>query len=602
MVDAAVQLKTYVDTNYQLPSTVSVAGKDVSMYTFLYLLTTVVQNINTNNNNPVDTITYNGPQIVKDETHTGNMLLSEYIKIADQIKVYMDQTRVTPGYAYQTSLGPYFSYQNMIYTYSNILATYNTSKTLPNTIPIKPWASISDPTFTNQQVMDAAVQLKTYVDTNKQLPSSVSVAGKDVSMYTFLYLLTTVVQNINTNNNNPVDAISYNGPQIVKDEIHSGNMLLSEYIKIADQIKVYMDQTRVTPGYAGQTSVGPYFSYQNMIYTYSNILATYNTSKTLPNTIPIKPWNSFSTQQIAAAASEVTTFVGTNHRLPNYVTINGVNVGMSSFLEILSKTVLNINSGTNNLVEFNYCSTAPYVQEQIQNGNLNKNEYIQIAGDIKSYMDSTWIAPGYAYNTSLGVYLGYYNLLYTYSQVLNYYNQNKALPDSVSVQPWGYVLIPELSKNVPSDLIPYTWATNNCQSTDPAITSLAYSLASGANSAWDVGVNIFNWVRDNVGYSFYYNTKYGAVGALNAKTGNCCDTANLLIALARAVGIPAQYVHTNSYFTTSGTWYGHVWAQLYINGQWIWADATSSRNSFGVINNWNTKTYTVKGIYRELPF
>ena len=465
VVDAAVQLKTYVDTNYQLPATVSVAGKDVSMYTFLYLLTTVVQNINTNNNNPVDTITYNGPQIVKDETHPGNMLLSEYIKIADQIKVYMDQTRVTPGYAYQTSLGPYLGYQSLIYMYCNVLDSYNTIKVLPSSIGVKPWKFVSDPkaiTATNDQVVTAAIWVKTYVDTNYQLPATVSVAGKDVSMYTFLYLLTTVVQNINTNNNNPVDAISYNGPQIVKDEIHSGNMLLSEYIKIADQVKVYMDRTQFTPGYAYQTSLGPYFSYQNMIYTYSNILATYNTSKTLPNTIPVKPWNSFSTQQIAAAgevttlgtnntttvsftnqqvvdaAVQLKTYVDTNYQLPATVSVAGKDVSMYTFLYLLTTVVQNINTNNNNPVDTITYNGPQIVKDETHPGNMLLSEYIKIADQIKVYMDQTRVTPGYAYQTSLGPYFSYQNMIYTYSNILATYNTPKTLPNTIPIKPWAF--------------------------------------------------------------------------------------------------------------------------------------------------------------------
>ncbi len=52
----------------------------------------------------------------------------------------------------------------------------------------------------------------------------------------------------------------------------------------------------------------------------------------------------------------------------------------------------------------------------------------------------------------------------------------------------------------------------------PALTinSLASSLAIGTTSNYDKAVNIFNWVRDHIEYSFYYNTKYGAAGTLNA--------------------------------------------------------------------------------------
>ncbi|HIH61300.1 MAG TPA: transglutaminase, partial [Methanobacteriales archaeon] len=48
--------------------------------------------------------------------------------------------------------------------------------------------------------------------------------------------------------------------------------------------------------------------------------------------------------------------------------------------------------------------------------------------------------------------------------------------------------------------------------------------------------------------------------------------------------------------------YGHVWAQIHIGGTWYNADATSTRNSLGVINNWNTATGTILGTYASLPF
>ena len=134
-----------------------------------------------------------------------------------------------------------------------------------------------------------------------------------------------------------------------------------------------------------------------------------------------------------------------------------------------------------------------------------------------------------------------------------------------------------------------------------SVAALAKSLTAGSTSAYDSAVNIFNWVRDNISYSFYYNTKYGAEGTLAHMTGNCCDTSNLLVALARDAGISARYVHGTCQFN-SGTWYGHVWAQLYVNGKWYTADAISYSNSLGVIKNWNTSNYKLNGIYTTLPF
>ena len=74
-----------------------------------------------------------------------------------------------------------------------------------------------------------------------------------------------------------------------------------------------------------------------------------------------------------------------------------------------------------------------------------------------------------------------------------------------------------------------------------------------------------------------------------------------MIALARSAGIPARYVHGYCKFS-SGTIYGHVWAQLYINGKWYDADGISIRNSLGEINNWDKNKSTIEGTYAELPF
>ncbi|MEL7671390.1 transglutaminase family protein [Methanobacterium sp.] len=112
--------------------------------------------------------------------------------------------------------------------------------------------------------------------------------------------------------------------------------------------------------------------------------------------------------------------------------------------------------------------------------------------------------------------------------------------------------------------------------------------------------NIFNWVRDYVNYSFYYNTRRGAVGTLRDRKGNCVDLSHLIVALSRAAGIPARYVHANCKFSSG--WCGHVWAQLFVNGKWICADASNNINDFGVIRNWNTKNDILKGIYSSLPF
>ena len=136
-------------------------------------------------------------------------------------------------------------------------------------------------------------------------------------------------------------------------------------------------------------------------------------------------------------------------------------------------------------------------------------------------------------------------------------------------------------------------ASINCQVDNSKIKSVVNSLIKGLKTDAQKATAIFNYVRDTLSYSFYYDTKYGAVGTLNAKKGNCIDHSHLLVAMFRTAGLPARYVHGTCTFS-SGSTYGHVWAQVLVDGKWTVADATSSRNSLGKVANWNTNSFSLK--------
>lgn len=154
---------------------------------------------------------------------------------------------------------------------------------------------------------------------------------------------------------------------------------------------------------------------------------------------------------------------------------------------------------------------------------------------------------------------------------------------------------------VKSSLAKCLKSTTNAQSNNPSIKALASNITKGANTKYEKAVRIFNWVRDNLDYSFYYNTKYGAVKTLKNKAGNCVDLSHVLVALSRAAGIPARYIHVTAKFA-SGRVCGHVFVQVYINGKWYNLDASNNINEFNVINNWYLNTATIKGVYTTLPF
>lgn len=145
----------------------------------------------------------------------------------------------------------------------------------------------------------------------------------------------------------------------------------------------------------------------------------------------------------------------------------------------------------------------------------------------------------------------------------------------------------------------YLSPSKNCQVTSPQIKSKASSITRGSKSTHQKAVKIFNWVRDNTRYTYYINTRYGAVNTLNKRSGNCVDHAHLMVALSRASGIPAKYVYAKVKFN-NGKVSGHVWAELLVNGRWLKADATSNVNSFGSIRSW--KNGSIKGTFASMPF
>ena len=148
----------------------------------------------------------------------------------------------------------------------------------------------------------------------------------------------------------------------------------------------------------------------------------------------------------------------------------------------------------------------------------------------------------------------------------------------------------------------YLTSTKNCQVKNKAIQDLAKTLTSNLKSDYEKGKKLFNWVRDNIQYKKYRNTRRGAVNTLQTKKGNCVDQSHLLIALSRASGIPARYVKGGNCKFTTGYVAGHIWTQMYINNKWVVADTTSSRNTLGKIRNWNTKNYKLYGEFSSISF
>ncbi|MDL2271291.1 hypothetical protein LJC03_05765 [Methanobrevibacter sp. OttesenSCG-928-I08] len=304
---------------------------------------------------------------------------------------------------------------------------------------------------------------------------------------------------------------------------------------------------------------------------------------------------------VISEAEYVKNYIANNYKLPDSVNIGGHEYSMSQLLYLLFVAIIQINNeDTSNMAIVNVDNpTNPLKGANL--GNLYKEEYLSIAQTFIGQMPNG-VAPNYA-SSSLGN-IGFESLIYAYARAVAYYGNNGVLPAYTAIKSVE-VSVPGSVLNDPyngEDLAKYLEATKNCQVNDPVIQALAASLTEGLTDDLAKATAIFNYVRDNIPYWSYSDTRYGAVGTLNVGGGNCVDQSHLLTALYRAADLPTRYVHGICYFTTGGFTIGHVWTQVLIGDTWVVADTTSSRNSLGSVVNWDNYGYTLHGKYAQINF
>ena len=119
---------------------------------------------------------------------------------------------------------------------------------------------------------------------------------------------------------------------------------------------------------------------------------------------------------------------------------------------------------------------------------------------------------------------------------------------------------------------------------EESVRAFAFSSVSGASSAKEKAIKLFYAVRDTIRYDPYSisldPTTYKASSVLDARSGFCLPKANLLIACARATGIPADigladvmnHLCTERLRRMMGgkeLFLHHGFAVLHIDGTWV---------------------------------
>ena len=340
----------------------------------------------------------------------------------------------------------------------------------------------------------------------------------------------------------------------------------------------------------------------------------YYNSSNLNKTLKIgDPAHSIS--KIVAAAKDLKSRVDyINILTKDYtVTIDKKVYTMDEFVYLMAGALTNIKSGSKANVKIKDLSNNYKSSGNKINGKLSKTEYLKLATEITKFVKSNNRIPNYK-TTSLGKMEA--NLyIYAFTKILGSYDKNKKLPGSVqantndvrggystSLSQGGKILNCRQIFN--SATFAQYLKTGGKSALNSAIKNKAKALTAGLKTPMAKAIAIFRFVRDDISYSFYSNSRKGASGTLSSRSGNCCDKANLIVAMCRSVGVYARYSHAQGCKFQSGLYTGHVWAQVYDTQTqtWLTADATSFRNEVGKIRNWNTKSHYRDTNYVLIPF
>jgi len=318
-----------------------------------------------------------------------------------------------------------------------------------------------------------------------------------------------------------------------------------------------------------------------------------------------------SQSSIILASNYVDRYVYVHKKLPNSVKISGYTFSMPEYLYLISKTIKYKYKNNNSDIKIKYNLKDPQnIRGTKIYGNISYSEFYDNINEVISYMDYYNVAPNYI-DTKTGM-MQYQTIIFVFTKVLNRGELPQtiyldiATPNTITQATPKYVRPgtknPLNSKYKGGSLAKYLKPSKNCQSNSKYIKDLAKKITKGCKTKLDKAKAIYYWVRNNIEYSYYYNTKYGAKKAILKKKGNCVDQSHVIVALCRAVKIPARYVHGKCKFV-SGHWYGHVWTQIMVGKTWYVADASHFElNGFGVVNNWRSDSYRVYGRYNSLPF
>ena len=119
------------------------------------------------------------------------------------------------------------------------------------------------------------------------------------------------------------------------------------------------------------------------------------------------------------------------------------------------------------------------------------------------------------------------------------------------------------------------------QSDDARVIEHARTAAGTATDPWEIAVQMERYVHDKLSKKNFSTALATAAEVAASLEGDCTEHACLLAAMCRVKKIPSRVVVGFVYADRLEAFGGHMWSEVFVNGQWIPLDATLGRGGIG---------------------
>ena len=564
----------YVETNGKLPSSVTINNKNYTSPQFLYLM---CKALNDTGSSKIMEKSVKNPTSLKYSLKTGSIKKSEYKKLSISVIKYIDRYKKAPN-TINSSKGK-IPYTQFILAIARNLAYHNSNKKLASSIALENISNYDKNGVPISKIISQASIVKNHIEKNGELPKSVTIDKKSYKTSQYLYLAAYALKKINENKNVTnfkIKSITVNEPANLNYAAATGTLKKSEYLKLANSTIKYMEKNKKAQTWIKSSNLR--IPYGELVYAFSKSLDYYNKNKKLSSQVSIQNLSKFKpkTANKNSSSSSNSSSIQANLSLSYQDQTTKINFNINAKLS-------DINSKINSLLKLNLNGLSAATSNSTSKTTSSTKKII--ADKTTAKTTNKTAAKKTATKTTK--------------------TTSKTTAKTVKINKAIIKLIPKSilnSKYKGESLKKYLSSSTNCQVKNANIKKLAESLTKNCKNNLQKAKKIFNWVRDNIAYEKYPNTRKGAAKLLVSKKGNCVDQAHLTVALARSAGIPARYVNANNCKFSTGYTSGHVWAEFLIEDTWVAGDTTSCRNSFGVVKNWNIKNYKLLGKYSSISF